>query len=116
MLRFKLLLVFDYLMEYIKSRGRSPTPLGIVLDEFPQMTVKVSEGTNPLVPEFETLINAYMRSSQVLLFLGLQSPLQLDPELRQLVLSLGSYLIGQQATPLAARILADNLFLPIRSK
>jgi hypothetical protein len=52
-----------------------------------------------------------MRSSQVLLFLGLQSPLQLDPELRQLVLSLGSYLIGQQATPLAARILADNLFL-----
>jgi hypothetical protein len=48
MLRFKLLLVFDYLMEYIKSRGRSPTPLGIVLDEFPQMTVKVSEGTNPL--------------------------------------------------------------------
>jgi hypothetical protein len=111
MLRFKLLWVFDCLMEYIKSRGRSSIPLGIVLDEFPQMTVKVNEGTNPLVSEFETLINAYTRSSQIWLMLGMQSPLQLDPELRQLVLSLGSYLIGQQATPLAARILADNLFL-----
>jgi hypothetical protein len=71
MLRFKLLWVFDCLMEYIKSRGRSKIPLGIVLDEFPQMTVKVGDGENPLVSEFETLINAYMRSSQIWLFLGL---------------------------------------------
>jgi hypothetical protein len=118
MLRFKLLWVFDCLMEYIKSRGRSKTPLGLVLDEFPQMTVKVSDGTNPLVSEFETLINIYMRSSQIWLILGLQSPLQLDMQMGQTVLSLGSYLIGQQATPAAARILADSLFLsdPFRVK
>jgi hypothetical protein len=118
MLRFKLLWVFDCLMAYIKSRGRSQTPLGLVLDEFPQMTFKVSTSDNPLATEFESLIHAYIRSSQIWLFLGLQSPLQLDEQLRQTVLSLGSYLIGQQATPEAARILADSLFLrdPFRVK
>jgi hypothetical protein len=110
MRRFKSQLVIDYLMAYIKSRGRSPTPFAVIFDEFPQMTVNVSSGTNPLAAAFDSLIQAYMRSSQIWLAIGLQSPLQLDEQLRQTVLPLGSYLIGQQTTPAAARILAESVY------
>jgi hypothetical protein len=111
MRRFMLQWVFDCLMQYIKSRGRSD-PFAVIFDEFPQMVAPASTGTNPLVQEFDTLVHGYARSSQVALFLGIQSPLQLDDQVRQIVLSLGSTLIGQQATPAAARLLADSLLLP----
>jgi hypothetical protein len=118
MLRFKRLWSFDYVMSYVKSRGRSTKPFGILLDQFAQMASNVIGNENPLVADFDSLIQTYMRSSQIQLFVGLQSPLQLDEQLRQTVLSLGSYLIGQQATPAAARLLADCLFLsdPYRVK
>jgi hypothetical protein len=111
MRRFQPLWVFSCLYEWIKTRGRSMTPFGLILDEFPQMTLKVSAGENPVATDFDTLIHAYMRSAQIWLTIGLQSPLQLDDQLRHTVLSLGTYLIGQAPTMEAARILADALYL-----
>jgi hypothetical protein len=52
-----------------------------------------------------------MRVSQIWLTLGVQSPHQLDDQLQQTVLSLGTYIIGQAATMAGARLLADALFL-----
>jgi hypothetical protein len=111
MKRFQLLWVVSYILEWIKTRGRSQIPFGLILDEFPQMTVKVSAWENPIAADFDTLIHAYMRSSQIWLTIGLQSPLQLDDQLQQTVLSLGTYLVGQAPTMEAARILADALYL-----
>jgi hypothetical protein len=111
MKRFQLLWVVSYILEWIKTRGRSQIPFGLILDEFPQMTVKVSARENPIAADFDTLIHAYMRSSQIWLTIGLQSPLQLDDQLQQTVLSLGTYLVGQAPTMEAARILADALYL-----
>jgi len=65
-----------------------------------------------------TLIQGYMRAAQVWLCISLQSPLQLDTQMRQTVLSLGSYLIGQATTMDSARVLSDAMFLrsPWRTK
>jgi hypothetical protein len=109
--RFKLLWVFAYLYEWIKARGRSKKPFGLIIDEFVALTQKVLAGENPLAVELDEFIQQYMRSSQIWLTIGLQSPHQLDDQLRQTVLSLGTYLIGQAATMEGARLLADALYL-----
>jgi hypothetical protein len=112
MLRFMLLWVFSYLYEWIKSRGRSTIPFGLILDEFAQMTQKVESGDNPLAKEMDEFIQGYMRQHSIWLAISLQSPLQLDAQLQQTVLSLGSYLIGQAATREAAMLLAQAIFFP----
>jgi hypothetical protein len=109
--RFKLLWVFAYLYEWIKARGRHPHPFGLIIDEFVALTQKMQVGDNPLAVELDEFIQQYMRSSQIWLTIGLQSPHQLDDQLRQTVLSLGTYLIGQAATMDGARLLADALYL-----
>jgi hypothetical protein len=109
--RFKLLWVFAYLYEWIKARGRRDTPFGVLIDEFVALTQKVLAGENPLAVELDEFIQQYMRSSQIWLTIGFQSPHQLDEHLQQTVLSLGTYLIGQAATMAGARLLADSLYL-----
>jgi hypothetical protein len=109
--RFKLLWVFAYLYEWIKARGRREQPFGLIIDEFVALTQKVLAGENPLAVELDEFIQQYMRSSQIWLTIGFQSPHQLDEHLQQTVLSLGTYLIGQAATMQAARLLADAMFL-----
>jgi hypothetical protein len=103
--------VFAYLYEWIKARGRREQPFGLIIDEFVALTQKVLAGENPLAVELDEFIQQYMRSSQIWLTIGLQSPHQLDEQLRQTVLSLGTYLIGQAATMDGARLLADCLYL-----
>jgi hypothetical protein len=109
--RFKLLWVFAYLYEWIKARGRRDKPFGLIIDEFVALTQKMQVGENPLAVELDEFIQQYMRSSQIWLTIGLQSPHQLDDQLCQTVLSLGTYLIGQAATMAGARLLADALYL-----
>jgi hypothetical protein len=109
--RFKLLWVFAYLYEWIKSRGRNPKLFGLIIDEFVALTQKMQVGENPLAVELDEFMQQYMRASQIWLTLGLQSPHQLDDQLQQTVLSLGTYLIGQAATTAGSRFLADALFL-----
>jgi hypothetical protein len=109
--RFKLLWVFAYLYEWIKARGRRDVPFGVLIDEFVALTQKALAGENPLAVELDEFIQQYMRSSQIWLTIGLQSPHQLDDQLRQTVLSLGTYLIGQAATMEGARVLADSVYL-----
>jgi hypothetical protein len=109
--RFKLLWVFAYLYEWIKARGRRDKPFCLIIDEFVALTQKMQVGENPLAVELDEMIQQYMRASQIWLTIGLQSPHQLDEQLRQTVLSLGTYLIGQAATMDGARLLADALYL-----
>jgi len=116
--RFKLLWVFAYLYEWIKARGRRAQPFGFIIDEFVALTQKVLAGENPLAVELDEFIQQYMRSSQIWLTIGFQSPHQLDEHLQQTVLSLGTYCFGQAATAAGARLLADAMFLrdPFRVK
>lgn len=109
MRRFKLLWVFSYLYEWIKIRGRSQKPFGVLIDEFPALTQKVVAGENPLAKELDEFIQQYMRQHQIWLTVTLQSPLQLDEQLQQTVLSLGTYIIGQAPTIHAARLIADAI-------
>jgi hypothetical protein len=111
MRRFQLLWVFSYLLEWIKARSRSQIPFGVIIDKFPALTLKVGTGDNPLATDLDTFIHEYMRQHTIWLTIGLQSPLQLDDQLQQTVLSLGTYLIGQAPTMAAARVLADALYL-----
>ena len=110
--RFLLLSVFTYFYEWVKTRGRWIQPFGLILDELVAMTQKVVAGENFFGQELAELITQYQRNAQISLAVALQSPLQLDPELRETVLSLGTLILGQATTKAAATVLAANLCFP----
>jgi hypothetical protein len=108
--RFKMLWLFDYLFSWIKTRGRRSYQLALLIDEFASMTNKVFSGENPLAVELAEFIQEYLRNSNILLTVAHQSIEQLDEQLRQTLLSLGTYLFGRAAGMPEARILADALY------
>jgi hypothetical protein len=111
MRRFKLLWVFSSLYEHIKLRGRSPQPLAVLIDEISALTNKIMSGDNPLAAELDEFINQYMRGHNVWLTCIHQELHQIDEQLRNTLLSLGTYIIGGTSGMDAARLLADALFL-----
>jgi hypothetical protein len=111
MRRFKLLWVFSSLYEHIKLRGRSPRPLAVLIDEISALTRKIISGENPLAHELDEFINQYMRGHNVWLSCVHQELHQIDEQLRNTLLSLGTYIIGGSSSMDSARLLADALFL-----
>jgi hypothetical protein len=111
MRRFKLLWVFDYLYSWIKTRGRSDTqPFGVIIDEFAHMTQQVVSGGNPLAKELDEFINVYMRQHTIWFTAAHQEFYQIDEQLRNTLLSLGTYILGSTSSMASARALADALF------
>jgi hypothetical protein len=84
--------------------------LALLIDEFASMATKVFSGENLLAVEIAEFIQEYLRNSNILLTIAHQSIEQLDEQLRQTLLSLGTYLFARPATKPEARILADALF------
>ena len=118
MRRFKLLWVVSNLLEHIKFRGRHPRPLAVLIDEISALTQKIMTGINPLAAELDEFINQYMRGHNVWLTCIHQELNQIDEQLRNTLLSLGTYIIGGTSSMDSARLLADALFLrdPFRVK
>jgi hypothetical protein len=111
MRRFKMLWAFDYLYSWIKTRGRQDRePFGIIIDEFAHMTQKVAGGTNPLAQDLDTFINVYMRQHTIWFTAAHQELYQIDEQLRNTMLSLGTYIIGGTSSMESARELADALY------
>jgi hypothetical protein len=111
MRRFKLLWVFSYLYEWIKTRGRrDDLPFGLIIDEFAHMTQKVVSGDNPLAKELDEFINVYMRQHTIWFTAAYQELYQIDEQLRNTLLSLGTYILGSTSSMESARELADALF------
>jgi hypothetical protein len=110
MRRFKLLWVFSSLYEHIKRWGRRQQPLAITFDEFSAMAHKVVEGVNPLAELLDEFIQQYLRGQNIWLTVSHQSIKQIDDQVRNSLLSLGTYMFGRAATMEEARILADVLF------
>jgi hypothetical protein len=116
--RFKLNWTTSNILEHTKLRGRSPRPLAVLIDEIPALTQKVFSGENPIALELDEFINQYMRAHNVWFSCVHQELNQLDEQLRNTLLSLGTYIIGGTSSMDSARILADALFLrdPMRVK
>src|ERR671919_84886 len=110
MRRIKLLWVFTSLYEHIKRRGRRETPLAITIDEFSAMAAKVTAGTNPLAAMLDEFIQQYLRGQNIWLTVAHQSIEQIDEQVRNSLLSLGTYMFGRAATMSEARLLADVLY------
>jgi hypothetical protein len=111
MRRFKLLWAFAYLYSWIKTRGRSEQePFGIIIDEFAHMTQKVAGGTNPLAQELDEFINVYMRQHTIWFSCAHQELYQIDEQLLNTLLSLGTYILGSTSSMESARTLADAVF------
>jgi hypothetical protein len=110
MRRFKLLWVFSSLFEFIKRRGRREKPLALTFDEFSAMAAKVTAGTNPLAAMLDEMIQQYLRGQNIWLTVAHQSVEQLDPQVRNSLFSLGTYMFGRTATMNEARLLADLLY------
>jgi hypothetical protein len=111
MRRFTLLWVFSYLYQWIKSRGRSDTPFGVIVDEFSVLTQKVYQRENPLAQELDKFINVYMRQHTIWFTAAHQELYQIDEQLRNTLLSLGTYILGATSSMESARELSDALFL-----
>jgi hypothetical protein len=111
MRRFKLLWAFDYLFSWIKTRGRSERePFGVIVDEFAYLTQKSSSGNNPLAQDLDTFINTFMRANTIWFTAAHQELYQIDEQLRNTLLSLGTYILGSTSSMQSARELADCLF------
>jgi hypothetical protein len=111
MRRFKMLWAFSYLYEWIKVRGRQEdTPFGVIFDEFSHMTQQVVSGRNPLAQELDEFINVYMRQHTIWFTAAHQELYQIDEQLRNTLLSLGTYILGSTSSTQSARDLADALF------
>jgi hypothetical protein len=111
MRRFKMLWAFSYLYEWIKQRGRSDAnPFGVIIDEFAHMTQQVVSGTNPLAKDLDTFINVYMRQHTIWFTAAHQELYQIDEQLHNTLLSLGTYILGGTSSMASARELADALF------
>jgi hypothetical protein len=111
MRRFKMLWTFSYLYEWIKTRGRSDeNPFGVIIDEFAHMTQQAAGGRNPLAQDLDTFINVYMRQHTIWFTAAHQELYQIDEQLRNTMLSLGTYILGGTSSMAAARDLADALF------
>jgi hypothetical protein len=110
--RFLLLWVFTYFYEWVKTQGRRQQHFGLILDELVAMTSKVVAGENFFGHELAEFITQYQRAAQISLVCAFQSPLQLDPELRETVLGLGTLILGQSPTKAAARVLSETLCFP----
>jgi hypothetical protein len=111
MRRFKMLWAFDYLYSWIKTRGRNDRqPFGLIVDEFSHMTKPVAGGTNPLAQELDEFINVYMRQHTIWFTAAHQELYQIDEQLRNTLLSLGTYILGGTSSMESARDLADALF------
>src|ERR687895_14768 len=111
MRRFKLLWAFDYLYSWIKTRGRSDdNPFGVIIDEFSHMTQQITDGANPLAQDLDEFINVYMRQHTIWFTAAHQELYQLDEQLRNTLLSLGTYIIGGTSSMESARELADALY------
>jgi hypothetical protein len=96
---------------WIKTRGRQDdNPFGIICDEFAHMTQKVVDATNPLAQDLDTFINVYMRQHTIWFTAAHQELYQIDEQLRNTMLSLGTYILGSTASMESARTLADALF------
>jgi hypothetical protein len=109
--RFKMLWAFDYLYSWIKTRGRSDAnPFGLIIDEFAHMTKPVTGSTNPLATELDEFINVYMRQHTIWFTAAHQELYQIDEQLRNTLLSLGTYILGSTSSMESARDLADALF------
>jgi hypothetical protein len=99
MCRSKMLWAFDYLYEWIKTRGRQDeNPFGVIIDEFAHMTQQVAGGTNPLAKELDEFINVYMRQHTIWFTTAHQELYQIDEQLRNTLLSLGTYILGSTSS------------------
>jgi hypothetical protein len=74
------------------------------------MAYKVTAGTNPLAELLDEFIQQYLRGQNIWLTVAHQSINQIDEQVRNSLLSLGTYMFGRAATMPEARILADVLF------
>jgi hypothetical protein len=111
MRRFKMLWAFSYLYEWIKTRGRQDDkPFGVIIDEFAHMTQQGVNGRNPLAHDLDEFINVYMRQHTIWFTCAHQELYQIDEQLRNTLLSLGTYILGNTSSTQSARDLADALF------
>ena len=73
------------------------------------MAQKEFTGENPFAVEMAEFIQEYLRNSNILLTVAHQSIEQIDDQVRNALLSLGTYIFGPAPLP-EARILADLLY------
>jgi len=107
--QFKLLAVFNMLLEHIAHRGRGVPPLSVVIDEL-SFFVRGAAHTNTSViaEQFRQMIEQRMRNNNIYLTLATQDLKQIPLEMLSACLNLKSLLIGAQSDPETAQYLAER--------
>jgi hypothetical protein len=108
--RFAMLWIFNYVDEFLQQWGRKDVPFVVTVDEFAAMTQQVTDGVNPLAVLIDTLIQQFCRQNNIWFNCSFQSLNQIDSQLRNTLLGVGTIIAGRITTITEARLLADVLF------
>lgn len=109
---FKMLWVYLYFLDFIKSRGYGQhTPISLIIDEITYLLAITSRGQSLFAAALDELLNRIMRSHRLWVTLCHQETFQLDRSTQKTLLAMGTQIIGGTTDPDAARMLATRFFL-----
>jgi len=109
--RFKMLWVFSFLMDFIKARGAGRhAPISVVVDEISYLLSQRSSQGDLMTADLDDLINKIARNNMVWLTLAHQEMSQLGEQIQKTLLSMGTQILGVTSDLEAATILAQRFY------
>lgn len=94
--RFSLVWAFWYLIDFLRYRGGTLTePISVIVDEFSALTnVQSPEGQRVFGQDLDFLLNTVMRRHSIWLTLAHQEMGQFDRKVQQMLLGMGTQILG----------------------
>lgn len=111
--RFKMLWVFNTVVDYLKYRGpgHRHTPISLIVDELTALLNFSSMGGGDVfATQLDELINIISRNYNLWLTVAYQELFQIPPRLQKTLLNCGTLLFGSSSDVEAALAIAKNLF------
>jgi hypothetical protein len=108
--RFKMLWCFTTLVEFLKSRGLAgrDNPMCLMIDEVTQLLGFRTIENSVMAEDLEELVSVIARNYGVYLCIAHQSLAQLDDRIKNVLMQMGTQIIGVTPNPEDARYLAEQ--------
>ena len=109
--RFKMVWVFNYLLDFIKHRGAGRyQPIGLIIDELTSLFSLQALSSELFGSEMDELINVLARNYRLWLTIAHQEMFQLTERIFKSLMTMGTQILGVTTDPFAAKYMADLFF------
>lgn len=109
--RFKMVWAFNYFLSFIKDRGAGRhRPVSLIVDELTSLFASSTLTTDIFASELDELINVLARNYMVWLTLAHQELFQLDERAQNVLMAMGTQMLGVTSDRSAALALARQFF------